>query len=126
MKEISRQLLYQRLRNRVIELFEILSAIEDIARLGAFETINTVYDLLPLDYGEAPKVFSVQEKEAIAEFIELVESASDVTNEDVWDVEWFESSQEWARLAAFAKTAVTMFYVRGWFSEDKEDPRFDQ
>ena len=50
MEHISQLLLYQRLRNRIIELLELHSSFEDIAMLGAFEAVNLVYDWLPLDY----------------------------------------------------------------------------
>ena len=121
MEEISSQLLYQRLRNRVIELFETNSSFEDIAEAGAFETINSVFDWLPIDYGEAPNVFSEHEKEVIAQFIRLVGAASDATDEDTCDVAWFESSSEWARLSVFARTALPVFLKRGRFSEKEED-----
>ncbi|MEL0438432.1 hypothetical protein [Phycobacter sp. K97] len=121
MEEISQQLLYQRLRNRVIELFEIHSSIEDIASMGAFETINMVDDWLPLDFEKAPKVFSEAEKEAIAEFIQLAEVAADATEEDTWDIEWFRASREWVRLSQFAKYVLDIFSERGRFSEESEE-----
>lgn len=84
MERTSQQVKYQALRNGVIELLDMCSSLEDIAALGAFETINTIHDLLPLDYNKAPKVFSNKEIEAISEFIQLVEIASDATENDTW------------------------------------------
>ncbi|WP_299985836.1 hypothetical protein [uncultured Ruegeria sp.] len=120
MEEISRQLLYQRLRNRLIELLDMYSSLDDIASLGAYEMIELVGDLLPLDYDEAPKVFSEREKEAISKFAELAENAADATEEDTWSVDWFKSSKEWVSVSEFAKQALVIFSERGRFSEEYE------
>ena len=122
MDEISRQLLYQRLRNRVIELIELFCSFDDIAKFGAFEVINMADDWLPLDYDRAPNVFTNKEKEVIAVFIQLVEAASNVTDEDTWDVNWFESSSEWVQLTSSAKVALAVLLERGRFSEEIEEP----
>ncbi len=121
MYEISQQLLSQRLRNRVIELLDLYCSFDDLARLGAFEAINMVDDWLPLDYDKAPNVFIEKEKKAIAEFIHFFEEASNATDEDTWDVNWFRSSNEWVRLCAFAKNTLTILLERGRFSEDVEE-----
>ncbi|WP_106744949.1 hypothetical protein [Yoonia maritima] len=121
MEEISRQLLYQRLRNRVIELLEMYSSLENIASFGAYEMINKVDDWLPLDYEKAPKVFTETEKEVIAEFIGLVSSASDATHNDTSNLEWLKASVEWNRLFEFAQKALTVFSERGRFSEKVEE-----
>ncbi|WP_170765313.1 hypothetical protein [Ruegeria lacuscaerulensis] len=120
MEEISRQLLYQRLRNRLIELLDMYSSLDDIATLGAYEMIELVGDLLPLDYDEAPKVFSEKEKEAISKFTELAKNAADATVEDTWSVDWFKSSDEWVSVSEFAKQALIIFHERGRYSEEHE------
>ena len=122
MDEISQQLLYQRIRNRVIELLDLYCSFDDLAKFGAFEAINMVDDWLPVDYDEAPYVFIEQEKKAIAEFIQLVDAASNATDENTWDVNWFKSSNEWTRLSAFAKNALAVLLERGYFSEEIEEP----
>ena len=121
MEEISRQLLYQRLRNRLIELLDIYSSFDDIATLGAYEMSEMVCDLLPLNYEEAPKVFSEKEKEVIARFIELADGAADATKEDTWNVDWFKNSEEWVNVSNFAKQALAIFSKRGRFSEEHEE-----
>ncbi len=121
MDEISQQLLYQRLRNRVIELLDLYCSFHDIAKFGAFEAINMVEDWLPLDYEEAPKVFSQKEEDAVREFMELWDVAADATHEDTQDVAWLESSVEWVRLSKSAKRAFRIFSERGRFSEDCEE-----
>lgn len=120
MDEISNQLLYQRLRNRVIELLELYSTFEDIAQFGSFETIEKVFDWLPIDFDIVPLVFSEQEKETVIGFIRLVGEASDATQENTWDVDYFRSSKEWCQLRHFAESALQTFLARGRFSEDEE------
>jgi hypothetical protein len=121
MEKISRQLLYQRLRNRVIELLDMYSSFDHIATLGAYEMIDMVDDWLPLNYEEAPKVFSEKEKVAIAKFMELAAGAADATKEDTWDTAWFKNSEEWVSVSEFAQQALVVFSVRGQFSEESEE-----
>jgi len=96
------------------------TSLEYIASLGAFEMVNMVDDWLPFDYDEAPNVFSEKEKEVVAEFMELVGNAADVSDEGTWRVEWFKSSEEWGRLSKFAQQALVTFAERGRFSEEYE------
>ncbi len=119
MEQISRQLLYQRLRNRVIDLFEMHSTFEDT--LGAFEMIDMVDEFLPLDFEQAPNVFSEREKAAISEFMVLANRAADATHENTWDVDWFNGSQEWVWLSGSAKRGLIIFSERGRFSEQEEE-----
>ena len=121
MEKISQQLLYQRLRNRVIELLDMYSSLDDIATLGAYEMINLVDDYLPLDYADAPKVFSEKEKVAIAKFMKLATAASDATEENTCSVDWFRSSKEWVSVSRFAEQALAVFTERGRFSEESEE-----
>jgi len=121
MNDISERLLYQRLRNRVIELLELYGSFHDIAYFGAFETINLVEDCLPLDYEKVPQVFSQTEQDALREFLELWEVAADATAEDTQDVTWFRNSVEWVQLSRSAERAFRIFSERGRFSEDDED-----
>ncbi|WP_146132753.1 hypothetical protein [Hasllibacter halocynthiae] len=121
MEEISKQLLYQRLRNRVIELLDLYSSLDDIATLGAFETIDMVDDWLPLDYAAAPKVFSEKERVVIAKFLMLSNAAADATDEDTWKVDWFRDSEEWVNVSRFSEQALAVFCERGRFSEESEE-----
>lgn len=118
MEEISTQLLYQRIRNRVIELMEMHSTFE--GTLGAFSMLNMVDDWLPVPYENAPNVFSTKEKDAIADFLRLFEVAADATLVNTWDVEWFKNSPEWSALSKVAQEAYDIFMQRGRFSEDDE------
>lgn len=122
MEEISQQLLCQRLRNRVIEVLDLYCSFDDLAKFGAFEAINMVDDWLPLDYDKAPNVFIEREKGAIDEFIRCFKAASNVTEEDNLDVNWFKSSEEWFHLSAAAKDALLVLLERGRFSDEMEEP----
>ncbi|WP_133485798.1 hypothetical protein [Aliiroseovarius marinus] len=121
MEEITQQLLYQRLRNRVIELFEVVASVDAIARFGAFEIINLTDDLLPLDYDDAPYVFSARERNAVLEFLKLVDLAANTVHEDTQDVAWLKRSREWVNLSKFAEHAVAIFTERGRLSEETEE-----
>ncbi|MEP6017235.1 MAG: hypothetical protein ABJ251_01990 [Paracoccaceae bacterium] len=122
MSEISQQLLYQRIRNRVIELLDWYCSFDDLAKFGVSEAINMVDDWLPIDYDKAPNVFNEQEKRVIAEFFQLFEAASNATDEDACDVNWLKSSDEWIRLSAVARNALPVLLERGRFSEEIEEP----
>ena len=121
MDEISQQLLFQRLRNRVIDLLDLYCSFDDLAKFGTFSVINMVDDWLPLDYEEAPEVFTQKEKDAVGEFLKNWDEAANATNEDIWSVAEFESSIEWVRLSKTAKEAFLVFSERGRFSEDFEE-----
>jgi hypothetical protein len=121
MEEISQQLLYQRLRNRVIELLEMHACFENAATFGAFEMLNLVDDYLPLNATEGPDVFSPKEREAVDRFLKAYEVAAAATESDTRSVEWLKNSEEWVRLNEVANQAVAIFIERGRFSEEVEE-----
>ena len=121
MDEISQQIIYQRLRNRVIEVLDLYCSFHGIAKFGAFEAINIAEDFLPLDFEQTPNVYSQKEKDAVSEFMELWEIAADATHENTQDAAWLESSVEWVRLSNSAKRGFRIFSERGRFSEDYEE-----
>jgi hypothetical protein len=121
MEQISPQLVYQRLRNRVIELMEMHFTAEDAAALGAFELVNMVDDWFPLTYDAAPKVFNAKEKDAISDFLRQAAVAADATVIDTWDAEWFKNSPEWSALFKVAQEVHAILMQRGRFSEDEEE-----
>ena len=49
----------------------------------------------------------------------LAETASDATEENTWDIEWFRAAREWVRLSEFAYVALVVFSERGRLSEEK-------
>ena len=87
----------------------------------SFSMINMVGDWLPVDYDEAPGVFSENEKEAISKFMELADIAADAADKNTWDIDWFKCAEEWVRLSEFAQQALAVFSERGRFSEEFEE-----
>lgn len=121
METISQQLLYQRLRNRLAETFEVLSSFEHLARYGAFATINLIDDIFPVCPHAAPGVFSKEEHDIIARFLKAFEIAAEATKKDTWSIEWFRGSEDWLRLNEIANQALVIFAKRGRFSEEFEE-----
>lgn len=120
MAELSKQLLYQRLRNRVIEMCDFAGSFETVAKFGAFETINLTDGWLPLDYDEAPPVFDGAEREAVDLFVAAMDAASDATDDDIFDPSALEKLPEWRLVRERALAALDVFSIRGRFPEDHE------
>lgn len=120
MGELSKQLLYQRLRNRVIEMCEIAGSLETVAGFGAFGTINEADGWLPLDYDQAPLVFDGAEREVLDRFVAAMDAASDATDDDVFDLVVLENMPEWRLVRERALAALDVFSARGRFPEDHE------
>jgi len=121
MEHVSNRLLHQRLRNRVIELLDLHSCPDAVSRFGAHEAINLVDDFLPLDFHDAPGIFSEAEQLAITSFLILVDRASDVTDTDHLTTDWFTDSPEWGALSNFSRRTYNLFMVRGVSNEERED-----
>lgn len=121
MEEISRQLLFQRIRNRVIETLEMISCLEDVAKYGAFWIINTTDFLVPSDFDGCPGVFNEAERVAVERLWVLLDQVSIATPDDFFDVDRFKASSEWGALESYAGEALQLFMRRGRFSEDVEE-----
>ncbi|MEM8823000.1 MAG: hypothetical protein AAGF30_05255 [Pseudomonadota bacterium] len=121
MEQVSDQVLFQRIRNRVIELFELYQSLEDVAQFGAFETLNMADDWLPVEYERAPLVFSQNERDAVDQFLAHIQAAAATTGEDTWDVDWLRNSTQWIQLSMHANLAAATFAKRGRFSEEREE-----
>lgn len=113
----SKYLVYQRIRNRVIELLEMYASLECVAQFGAFGIIEMHDDFLPIEFSEIPDVFTTEEQAAIANFTALVEQASAATITDTSDLEWLVDSEEWWSLSVFSKQALKVFIKRGRYEE---------
>lgn len=120
MEQISQQLLFQRLRNRVIEVLELHASLEGVVASGTFEVVNIVEDWLPLDYEKAPKVFSEHEKEAITVFLRLSEAFAEAALENKWDKGWLRTSAEWLALSKYSEDALAVFMQRGRFQKKQK------
>lgn len=121
MEDISQQLLFQRIRNRVIETLEMVSCLEEVAKYGAFWIINTVDFLVPSDFDYCSKVFDDPELSAIEQFRCLMKKVGDVTPDDFFDIGRFRASPEWSAVERYAEEALQVFMRRGRFSGDVEE-----
>ncbi|WP_037311311.1 hypothetical protein [Ruegeria halocynthiae] len=120
MNEISQQLLYQRLRNRIIEQLDHSSSLCSVSELGAFETLECIYDFLPIDFDVVPELFDEEERKAISGFLEIADKAAKETHQDTWELAVYERSTTWVELSRRAKLGYAVFLRRGRFSEDEE------
>jgi hypothetical protein len=124
MEQVSQQVIQQRYRNRFMEMFELHSSIEGLARWGIDETLLSIDELaVGLRFEAAPHVFDEKEQALIAEYLKLAKAAEDANDliEDTWKVAWFESKPEWVELSKCAQKANSIFSKRGHFSESFEE-----
>ncbi len=121
--QISKTLLQQRIRNRLIEYFEWASSFETIASFGAFETINSWEDWVhssELSFFHEP-VFSPDEHDAITAFYKIWDAAAEATKEDVFDQAELRWRDPWVLFVETAAAALETFLQRGRFSEEEEE-----
>ena len=118
---ISKTLLQQRIRNRLIEFFD--TSFEDIAARGAFEVINIWEDFVPNGWDGAffiEPVFSPEEQRCIKSFCSTWEITADATRNDIFSVSELERTPQWNKFLNDASSAFDCFMKRGKLSEDVE------
>lgn len=125
MSEISKQLLYQRLRNRIIEELDAASSLKCVAQVGTFEAIECMFDHLPIDFQAVPNLFDLAEQNAIEHFLISAEKVRSEPQEASWDLAYFEHSPAWVELSRSANAGLTIFLKRGRFSEEEEERHID-
>ena len=119
---ISHMLLWQRVRNRIIDVLEIAASFESTARFGAFEVINLWEDWYSgpdSDFCAEP-VFAAAEQGQIAQFSSVLNDAASVDEADIFDAAKLEALPHWRRFREAADSALRTFRQRGRFSEDEE------
>ncbi len=119
---VSRTVVKQRIRNRLIEYFEFASTYEGLATFGVDEALELWVDWVSdgdLDYFDAP-IFSPAEQTAIHDFNELMHKTFDSYLDDTSDVEFISKQPHWQAYASAAARAFKLFEQRGRFSEEKE------
>ena len=125
MSEISEQLLYQRLRNRIIEELDHASSLKSVSEIGSFETIDGIFDFLPIDFHVVPELFDLAEQDALALFLIEADKVRSETRHATWDLAFFEQSSAWIELSQSARKGLAVFMRRGRFSEDVEERLVD-
>lgn len=120
---ISRTLLQQRVRNRLIDVLEVAASFEDIAKFGAFEVINWWEDWYrpddPAFYGEP--VFTPDEQGQIARFSKVWNETADVKESNIFDADKLKALPHWSRFREAAESALQVFMQRGRLSEEVEE-----
>ncbi|MGF1593831.1 MAG: hypothetical protein ACFCUW_11160 [Kiloniellaceae bacterium] len=121
-ESIGRTLLQQRIRNRLMDVLEIASAFDEIARCGTSETINLWEDWYRESDSDfyAEPVFSVSERKQIIEFSKVWNETAEVEEDNTFDPEKLKTLPHWCRFRDAAETALRVFEQRGRCSEDKE------
>ena len=121
MTSISAILLKQKIRNRLIEYFDL--SYEEIARWGTSELICCWEGYVPNGWDEeffdAP-VFSAREAECIRQFCLTWERTSDLTKTDHFDAEELRTIPHWVVFMEEAKKGLALFSERGKFPDDIE------
>ena len=112
----------QRIRNRLIEYFDWAASFEDIAEMGAFETINSWEDWADCDSSFfVEPVFSLSEQKEIRDFYTAWNAASDGTPKDIFDAKTLSDMECWREFRTAAEVALHVFQQRGKFSEDEKE-----
>ena len=122
MESISSTLLNQRLRNRIMEVLDVYTSIEDQARLGPDEVINMWEDYVDnerlKEYIEP--VFTLEEQQAIKQFHNSWNKICDETPTYMPDILDLINNKNWLHLIKHAKEIYALFNKRGYLSEENE------
>jgi hypothetical protein len=131
-REPSRRLVEQRLRNRVIEYFELVGRSESqrdyVASAPAFvnvpyEIINQWEDWVPEDPRRSQAlaaVYSPDEVQALRDYHGAWEIAADAIPDDYPSLAAVQALPEWEQLTEAAASAGSVFARRGKLPEDQE------
>lgn len=119
----SPQVILQRVRNRIMEYFELVADPNCLAMLSAASVINMWEDwrsepVSPLTYPDP--VFNVHERDVMIGFDHAWELAADSTPDPMPEVHALRSLPAWQQLIDSAKAALSVFEVRGRLSEEEE------
>jgi hypothetical protein len=131
-QKISRQLLQQRIRNRIIEYLELAASAErqrDYERRAPIaqvpgEMINQWADVVHADNWDwySQPVFSIEESEAIRAFHDVWLAVADETPEPMpHTIEALIGTPAWNRLMAAARDTLQVLSLRGRFDEEIEE-----
>lgn len=122
MDEISDTLLKQRLRNRIIEVLDMLSDSDDtIKKLGTDEAMECWFDFVDeekIDFYDEP-IFTGPEIMAIKELHQLIGVSYDSVP-STWNPSDVALCESWAKIVAAANMAFNLFQKRGFLDEESE------
>jgi len=118
---ISTKLFQQRIRNRIIEYFDV--SFEEITKWGTDEIINMWEDIVPNGWDEGffcEPVFSQKEQTHIKRFCLIWERAAEATSENIFNINTLKGSLDWSEFVHEAQTALKLFEERGKLPEEVE------
>lgn len=120
---VSSALVDQRIRNRIMEYFEIASSFQIMGKFGTFEVINMWKDWVnPEDLTVLTEpVFSLPEQDTIRQFCVIWEICAEETEENIFDTNSLCKIDNWQTFRNSAASALKVFLIRGKFSEDSEE-----
>lgn len=121
---VSERLVDQRLRNRIMEVLEILEMGDaGVKVFGAAEYFNYFYDFIPhRDDGQHHDNVAINpnEQSALVIVSRLMDDACDATSGEIEDANLIASG--WPeRIRPAAETALSLMRVRGRFSDEEEE-----
>jgi hypothetical protein len=129
MDSIAPEVLYNRLRNRIIEHLDLVASAEKqlayqqaapIAHVSD-ELFNAwgdwVADEATIDEFQAP-IFSLEEQQAVRVFNAQVDAVARKTPQELPYITSFIDTPAWRELSASASAALAVFMVRGFGPED--------
>jgi hypothetical protein len=122
MQEISDILLKQRIRNRIIEVIEIIASYEAWEEFGGDEVINMWDDWVDdnrIGHYIEP-VFTKQEQECMAELQNRVNQVVDHAPQFLPSISELKGNAYWSSLVLSASKALAIFNQRGRMSEEIE------
>jgi hypothetical protein len=118
------QLIYQRIRNRVIEELEALIESENLApRVGMNAVVNSFEDWIPIPMPNGyfpPPVFTIQENDLLHELSTAMEAFCAATPRTIEDDVSALALPQWKNVVTAAKSSLSAMLVRGKMPEDTE------
>jgi len=122
MTAISDRLLKQRLRNRIIEVIDMLVDSDDaIKKIGTDEILECWFDNVDdekLGFYDSP-VFTQKETELVTELHQIIDESCELIP-TTWKPSDVASCGPWGKIVTKANVAFEVFKKRGCFDEEKE------
>ena len=127
--EPSRQLVLQRVRNRIIEYLEVASSYDRQREYQAAAPVCVASEMIeqwadwvsdPADPAWAPPVFSEAERAAISRFHAVWNQVADDTPNPLPPLPETQRLPAWERLRCAAESALSVFHQRGRLPEARE------
>lgn len=119
----SKQVVAQRVRNRLIKVLEFAAALEAQRQYSASEAVFSWWEdwFYPEDIDTyAPPLYTPNERQALIDFHKVWERACEQTPARLPAIEQVQGWPVWQELRVAAEAALAVFEERGKFSEEGE------